>query len=194
MIRILCHSIGIYLTLFPGIIMFFIKERSLRSYCYALTIPIIINVLIFSDYKLLLLILTIITAPILIYYIEKSIHIKRIYKNIDKNISTGLLIIGIIPILEEFIFKYYLFEYISVIFSLNVCVEGIIFIVINAIVFIIAHISTQKQKALIKIVFAIISSTIFILIKNIYICIIIHSIFNAIVYISTISKYSGRIN
>lgn len=174
--------------------MFFIKERSLKSYCYALTIPVIINILIFSDYKFLLLILIMIITPILVYYIEKSIHIKRIYKNLDKNISTGLLIIGVIPILEEVIFKYYLFKYVSEIFILDVYVECIIFIVINAIVFIIAHISTQKQKALIKIVFAIISSIIFILMKNIYICIVIHIIFNAVVYISTINKYSGRIN
>ncbi|WP_396335400.1 type II CAAX prenyl endopeptidase Rce1 family protein [Clostridium sp.] len=119
---------------------------------------------------------------------------KRIYKKLNKNIFTGLLIIGVIPILEEIIFKYYLLKYVMEIFILNVYVEGIIFIVINAIVFTIAHISTQKIKAIIKIVFSIISSIIFILINNIYICIIIHIIFNAIVYISTISKYSGRIN
>lgn len=174
--------------------MFFIKDRSLKSYCYALTIPIILNILIFSDYKLLVLTLIMIITPILIYYIEKSIHMKRIYKKLNKNIFTGLLIIGVIPILEEIIFKYYLLKYVMEIFILNVYVEGIIFIVINAIVFTIAHISTQKIKAIIKIVFSIISSIIFILINNIYICIIIHIIFNAIVYISTISKYSGRIN
>ncbi|MFX0549375.1 type II CAAX prenyl endopeptidase Rce1 family protein [Hathewaya histolytica] len=132
----------------------------------------------------------ILISPVLIYCIEKSIHIKSLYIKLDSNIITGILLIGIIPVLEEIIFKHYLFKYVAQIFNFDMYAKCIIFVVLNSIVFVIAHISTQKQGAIIKLVFSIVSSIIFITLSNIYICIIIHIIFNAMVYVSKIVQYS----
>lgn len=195
MFRIHWLNILFIITVFPGIILFllerfsiFNKLISIERYVFALAIVSSIN-LIYSK-SLIYPLLIIIMIPIILFLFE-YMNLKdesKTFKKVSfyiREMKRFYLILVLIPIMEELVFRYFIYE-ISIIFKYTLWQ----YILLSVLSFTFVHFFEQGAKALIKIPFALIQSIVFLYSMNIYICFLIHIIFNILVYLFNISRYS----
>lgn len=185
--HILCHSIIAYLTMFPGLIFLFLKKESIYIYTTILAIVNMINGIWFKEWIMLALLVLIIITPLLLYKLEKTIIEKKVHLPFTKLEMSGLCVIFFVPLFEELIFRYFLYKHIksATFIQLNI---NFVFLFLSTATFLVAHIKKLKIKAIYKSVFAVGLSGIFLVTKEIWVCIIIHMIFNGVVYLSRIPK------
>ncbi|EBF6126249.1 CPBP family intramembrane metalloprotease, partial [Listeria monocytogenes] len=93
------------------------------------------------------------------------------------------------PVLEEIIFRFFIYQYCELFDFSNIQ-----YILLATFSFVIAHIFYQGVSSIVKILFSFILSILFLLTLNIFLTIIIHCIFNFLVYIVRTSKYENHRN
>ena len=169
--QILFHSFSMVikiLVFFPGIFMLLFKEKySLKNYTISLFIStLILLISCFVDYNQDFLIIIVLLLFILFFF-KKNVLM-----------SDFIRLVVIIPFLEEIIFKK----------SVFLCCGSLgmpIYITfgIGLLLFLFAH-SFTKTNYLTLFIFYSITFLVYIYTNNIYIPILFHSIYNAIVYIN----------
>lgn len=126
--------------------------------------------------------------------VEKVLLVKKIAIYFNKLQLQSMIIVVIIPIIEELIFRLYIYKHIFETINGPYIVKSTIFVLISSVGFIIAHIKILKFKAIYKLLFAITTCIIYAVSLNIFICIIIHIAFNFITFIAQIPKLDRRGN
>lgn len=185
--HILCHSIIAYLTMFPGFVFFFLKKESIYTYATILAVVNMINGIWFKEWITMVLLVLMISVPLLLYKLEKTIIERKVRLPFTKLEMSGLCVIFFVPLFEEFIFRYFLYRHIESA-SFNQLNINFLFLFLSTVAFLVAHIKKLKVKAIYKSVFAVVLSGIFLVTEEIWVCIIIHMIFNGVVYLSRIPK------
>lgn len=186
--------IVLILTVFPGI-MFFIfdkiaiinKLKTNQKYAVALILVTIVNAIIFNEIIMLLIILGCLIIPYLFEYIineRKKISKYGVLYEI-KTLKFPVFVMVICPFFEEYIYRFFIYKHI-----MPVVDKEWIYILISVLAFLFCHFVTQKEKSVYKIPIAFIECGIFIYTKNVYICIVIHMVYNIMVYAHNFYKYT----
>ncbi|MFL2072609.1 CPBP family intramembrane glutamic endopeptidase [Marinilactibacillus psychrotolerans] len=133
----------------------------------------------------------VLVLPFLLFFIEHLVIEKNYNKLISIYKKNKIIIQSIIyfPILEELIFRLYIYQY-SLLFEYNIFQ----YIILSTFAFVIAHIFYQGVSSSVKSVFSLAMNIVFILTLNIFVTILIHTIFNFFVYLLKINKYDSYKN
>lgn len=185
MIHILCLNIVVYVTVFPGVVFLFFKKEGIREYTLVLMSITIINILCLKQWDLMIALIVVITIPIILYKIEKMVLNKKISLSLSKLEIDGGSVIFLIPLFEELIFRYFIFYHVVSIGS-NLGNSNNLYLIISTMAFVVAHIKRLQLQALYKIPFSLLLSIIYIVTEEIWLCCMVHVIFNAIAYIARI--------
>lgn len=169
--QILFHSLSTIvkiLVFFPGVFMLLFKEKySLKNYTISLCISsTILLISDFVNYNLDFFVIFVLLLFILLFF-KKNIFM-----------SDFIRLVVIIPLLEELIFKKSVFLYCE-----SLCIPIYITFCIGLLLFLFAH-SFTKTKYVTLFLFYSITFLVYIYTNNIYIPILFHSVYNAIVYIN----------
>ncbi|HDI1146318.1 TPA: CPBP family intramembrane metalloprotease, partial [Staphylococcus aureus] len=92
------------------------------------------------------------------------------------------------PILEELNFRYFLYN-----FSLIYHYHYIQYIILSVLTFVFSHFLYQGKSSIIKIFFATMQTLIYLCFRDIFINIIVHKIFNILVFSSQMKKINYSI-
>ncbi|ENU4936234.1 CPBP family intramembrane glutamic endopeptidase [Listeria monocytogenes] len=127
--------------------------------------------------------------PFILFFVE-YILVERQWKKLLTIYKKNRIIIQSIvwfPVLEEIIFRFFIYQYCELFDFSNIQ-----YILLATFSFVIAHIFYQGVSSIVKILFSVILSTLFLLTLNIFVTIIIHCIFNFLVYIVRTGKYESH--
>lgn len=171
--------------MFPGVVFLFLKKEGIREYTLVLMSITIINILCLKQWDLMIALIVVITIPIILYKIEKMVLNKKISLSLSKLEIDGGSVIFLIPLFEELIFRYFIFYHVVSIGS-NLGNSNNLYLIISTMAFVVAHIKRLKLQALYKIPFSLLLSIIYIVTEEIWLCCMVHVIFNAIAYIARI--------
>ncbi|HEG7391629.1 TPA: CPBP family intramembrane metalloprotease [Staphylococcus aureus] len=198
--HILWHSlIGLmfFLTCFPGILLICIRKvpyfkylTEFHKYILVLIIVLIIDMCLFLSYiNIYLSVFVIIITPVIIYITEKSLLFnKNLFDFYNKNSKFILSVLIAYPILEELNFRYFLYN-----FSLIYHYHYIQYIILSVLTFVFSHFLYQGKSSIIKIFFATMQTLIYLCFRDIFINIIVHKIFNILVFSSQMKKINYSI-
>ncbi len=173
--------IGALITFFPGIIVYVLIYlcskleiygiNKLESYILALGTVILCNVLIFRDFKLMLIVF----FMILVVYVQLNVYF---FRRINLRNNKKLYIMILIPVVEEFVFRFYYMKYIKM------CEITILWsIIFNVIIFIFLHAYRENIYAIKKIVIALLLILIYVYSGNLSLCITVHIVYNSLCYV-----------
>lgn len=194
MLHILWLNLAIILTIFPGLLLFCInrfsflrKVNEMDKYVVCLMLVVFINML--NSVNLMLIIILIIVLPIALFVIEYILNewgkLKwNKFKYVLIQIKRPMYVMILYPILEELIYRYYVYSFVSAI-NRNI----FIYCFTSVCAFIFVHFFNQRVKCLYKIPFAIVESLLFFVYEEILLCIIIHMCCNILVYAYNSLKY-----
>lgn len=197
---ILWHSlIGLmfFLTCFPGILLIFIRKVNFLKYLpefykYILVLILVLLIdacLFVSSTNIYLCVSVIIIIPVIIYIAEKLLLFKKnAFDFYNKNSKFILSVLIAYPILEELNFRYFLYY-----FSLIYDYYFIQYIILSVLTFVFSHFLYQGKSSVVKIFFATIQSIIYLYFRDIFINIIIHMMFNILVFSSQMKKLNRSI-
>lgn len=164
------------------------KKSSFFQYLICLFCVITINGFFFQrSLPILILIFLVLSMPFLLFILEyvilesKSNTLFSIYKK-NKIVIQSVVCF---PILEETIFRYFIYQY-CLFFGYN----NFQYILLSTFAFVIAHIFYQGASSIIKSIFSLVLNLIFILTVNIFVTISIHIIFNFFIYLIKINSYN----
>ncbi|KAK58496.1 CAAX protease self-immunity [Staphylococcus lugdunensis VCU150] len=192
---ILWHSlIGLmfFLTCFPGILLIFIRKvayfkylTEFYKYILVLIVVLLIDTCLFlSNTNIYLCVSVIIITPVIVYITEKSLLFnKNLFDFYNKNSKFILSVLLAYPILEELNFRYFLY-YFSLIYHYHL----IQYIILSVLTFVFSHFLYQGKSSIVKIFFATIQAMIYLYFRDIFINIIIHMMFNILVFSSQMKK------
>ncbi|ADC86168.1 CPBP family intramembrane metalloprotease [Staphylococcus lugdunensis] len=192
---ILWHSlIGLmfFLTCFPGILLIFIRKvayfkylTEFYKYILVLIVVLLIDTCLFlSNTNIYLCVSVIIITPVIVYITEKSLLFnKNLFDFYNKNSKFILSVLLAYPILEELNFRYFLYY-----FSLIYHYHFIQYIILSVLTFVFSHFLYQGKSSIVKIFFATIQAMIYLYFRDIFINIIIHMMFNILVFSSQMKK------
>lgn len=199
MFRILWLNLAIVITLFPGILLFIMNRFSairrineMDKYIICLITVVFLNLL--NDLKYMYIFFMIFICSIFTFIIEYILNEWGKFecnklKYVISQIKRPAYVMILFPICEELIYRYFVYSITNTI-TTNV----FIYLFISVSSFIFVHFFNQKFKCFYKIPFSIIECIIFLIFKEILICIIIHMSYNILVYAYNTSKYNkGRI-
>lgn len=198
--HILWHSlIGLmfFLTCFPGILLICIRKvayfkyiTEFHKYILVLIIILLIDTCLFlSNTNIYLSVSVIIITPVIIYITEKSLMFnKNLFDFYNKNSKFILSVLIAYPILEELNFRYFLYN-----FSLIYHYHFIQYIILSVLTFVFAHLLYQGKSSIVKIFFATMQALIYLYFRDVFINIIVHMIFNILVFSSQMKKLNYTI-
>ncbi|EMF0059266.1 CPBP family intramembrane metalloprotease [Enterococcus hirae] len=188
------HDLLFLVTLFPGMFLLLTKrlpiigkKSNFFQYLICLFCVIIINGFFFQGSLLVLIsIILVLSIPFLLFTLEYVMLENKINKLFSIYKKNKIVIQSVVhfPILEETIFRYFIYQY-CLFFGYN----SFQYILLSTFAFVIAHIFYQGASSIIKSIFSLILNLIFILTLNIFVTISIHIIFNFFVYLTKISSY-----
>ncbi|ECB9810891.1 CPBP family intramembrane metalloprotease [Listeria monocytogenes] len=193
------HNIFFLITLFPGMLLLLTKwipvlcrRSTFFQYLLCLFLITIMNCLFFRQHLVVVFsLICILFLPFILFFVE-YIFVERQWKKLLTIYKKNRIIIQSIvwfPVLEEIIFRFFIYQYCEL-FDFN----NIQYVLLATFSFVIAHIFYQGVSSIVKILFSFILSILFLLTLNIFLTIIIHCIFNFLVYIVRTSKYENRHN
>lgn len=168
------------------------RKSTFFQYLLCLCIIAVINCFFFRQSLVVVLsAFGVFCLPFILLFIEYILIEKHFKKLIAIYKRNKIIIQSVVhfPILEEFIFRYFIYQY-CILFDFN----NIQFILLSTFAFVIAHIFYQGATSIVKTIFSVTLSIIFLLTLNIFIAILIHCIFNFLVYIVRVSKYDSSHN
>jgi len=149
-------------------LLFFERLNILASACFVLVLPLVLfsieYTIVSKGYNNLKEIYTILNA---------------IYKKNKVNIQSIIYF----PILEELIFRYYIYQY-WLFLEINI----FYYIIISSVAFVLAHIFYQGFTSIVKLIFSFSLNLVFIVTQNVFVGIVIHIIFNFFVYLIHTNK------
>ncbi|EAD3637955.1 TPA: CPBP family intramembrane metalloprotease, partial [Listeria monocytogenes] len=190
------HNIFFLITLFPGMLLLLTKwipvlsrKSTFFQYLLCLFLITIMNSLFFrQQFVVVLSLICILFLPFILFFVE-YIFVERQWKKLLTIYKKNKIIIQSIvwfPVLEEIIFRFFIYQYCELFDFSNIQ-----YILLATFSFVIAHIFYQGVSSIVKILFSFILSILFLLTLNIFLTIIIHCIFNFLVYIVRTSKYEN---
>ncbi|MBC1480942.1 CPBP family intramembrane metalloprotease [Listeria seeligeri] len=193
------HNLLFLLTLFPGMLLLLTKwmpllkrKSTFFQYLISLGVVTFIECLFFrQSIGMILSIISVLILPFVLFFIE-YVLIERQFKKLIYIYKKNKIIIQSViyfPILEEFIFRYFIFQY-CILFGFN----DIQFILLSTLAFVLAHVFYQGVTSVVKVIFSVVLGIIFLLTLNVFVTIIIHCIFNFLIYIVRNSKYNNYYN
>lgn len=189
----LLKIIGLMITIYPGIIIMAethnSKMKRLKGnvqYTVALITVTVVDCLLFRCGLELICVIcgAVITIACEFIFNEKENINQGKIKYEIKSVMLPIFVMIMCPVFEEYIYRFFLYKYIMEITNFKW-----IFCLISFFSFLFCHLSTQKLKALNKIPFSILTIFVFLWFKNIYICIVIHMIYNIFVYNHNMNIY-----
>ncbi|MBC1540100.1 CPBP family intramembrane metalloprotease [Listeria seeligeri] len=193
------HNLLFLLTLFPGMLLLLTKwmpllkrKSTFFQYLISLGVVTFIECLFFrQSIGMILSIISVLILPFVLFFIEYVLIERQFKKLIYISKKNKIIIQSVIyfPILEEFIFRYFIFQY-CILFGFN----DIQFILLSTLAFVLAHVFYQGVTSVVKVIFSVVLGIIFLLTLNVFVTIIIHCIFNFLIYIVRNSKYNNYYN
>ena len=189
----LLNNILLFLTIFPGILIFFMEKlpkvkkiKSNDKYAISILIVVILNGLKFDKAIGICSLILCLFIPYAFEYIFNErilISIKNV-KFEFSSLKQPFFVMVLCPLCEEYIYRYFLYYHIS-----NTIKVPWVYIIISVMAFLFCHFTTQKFKSIYKLPLAIIECSIFLHSKNIFICIIIHMGYNILIYTHNARAY-----
>lgn len=182
-------------TLFPGLLLFFSKKTpnlnnksTFFQYLFNLSIVSVVNMLFFKQYVLLFSVICILILPEILTFFEYTFLHKGCKDMIFLYKKNRVVIDSIVsyPIWEEVNYRFFIYRF-CVLFDYN----QFQFVLLSTMTFVISHMFYQGNSSAIKIVFAGVLAVVFIVTRNVFITILIHSVFNFYVYMIKVTKYDG---
>nr|MBO1355295.1 CPBP family intramembrane metalloprotease [Enterococcus sp. DIV0212c] len=193
------HDLLFLITLFPGMFLLLTKrlpiigkKSNFFQYLICLSLVTIINGFFFQQsWFVLIAAISVLILSFLLFAVEYLILEKKYNKLLSVYRKNRTVIQSIVhfPILEELIFRYFIYQY-----CLILGYENFQYILLSTFAFVIAHIFYQGAASTVKCIFALTLSLVFILTLNIFVTILIHSLFNFFVYLMRISMYDSYKN
>lgn len=187
------HSLLFFLTCFPGILLILLRKNKyfkyygeFYKYIFVLVAIIITNVCFYSgNVYMYICVLLVLIVPTIIYIVEKiMIDNKNILDFYNNNSKFILSVLIAYPFLEELNFRYFIFLF-SQLYGYNVMQ----YIILSVLTFVFSHFLYQGKSSIVKLLFATIQAIIYFSFENIFLNIIIHMIFNILVYSSRMKKF-----
>ncbi|MCB5953282.1 CPBP family intramembrane metalloprotease [Enterococcus sp. BWT-B8] len=163
------------------------RKSNFSQYLICLFCVIIINGFFFQgSLPILISIVLVLSTPFLLFALEYAILEKKINKIISIYKKNKIVVQSVVhfPILEETIFRYFIYQY-CLLFGYN----SLQYILLSTFAFVIAHIFYQGASSIIKSTFSLVLNLAFIFTLNLFVTISIHIIFNFFVYLIRISSY-----
>lgn len=197
MSRILWHNIIIIITIFPGILLFLMnrfrlirKFNEIDKYILCLSFVVIVNLL--NNISYMCTVTVIILGSYMTFCVEYILTEKgkvdfNKFKYVMAKIKKPLYVMILFPIFEEYIYRYYVY---SVMYT--VVQNKIVYVFISTVTFTFVHFFNQNIKCFYKIPLSLLESIVFVIFKNIFICIIIHMCYNIYVYAYNSIKYNNQ--
>ncbi len=168
------------------------RKSTFFQYLLCLFLITIMNSLFFrQQFVVVLSLICILFLPFILFFVE-YIFVERQWKKLLTIYKKNKIIIQSIvwfPVLEEIIFRFFIYQYCELFDFSNIQ-----YILLATFSFVIAHIFYQGVSSIVKILFSFILSILFLLTLNIFLTIIIHCIFNFFSYIVRTSKYENHRN
>ncbi len=164
------------------------RKSTFFQYLICLGVVTFIECLFFrQSIGMILSMISVLILPFVLFFIEYVLIEKQFKKLIYIYKKNKIIIQSVIyfPILEEFIFRYFIFQY-CILFGFN----DIQFILLSTLAFVLAHVFYQGVTSVVKLIFSVVLGIIFLLTLNVFVTIIIHCIFNFLIYIVRNSKYN----
>jgi len=188
------HEWLFVLTLYPGALLLVLrripiirKKSGFFLYLVCLSTVAVGNLLLFErDVIILKSIGFALVIPFILFSFEYLV-IEKNYKKLNSTYKKNRVIIQSIvqfPILEELIFRYFIYQY-CILFGFN----AIQYVILSTGSFVIAHVFYQGYSSIIKTVFSICLNIIFLMTMNVFITISIHIVFNFFVYLMKTTQY-----
>ena len=187
----------LFITIFPGILTLLLdrigklrKIKSIERYIIALALVSLLNLLTFhknSEFILIILCSTLLFVFEYLILLKNKESFKKDIKYCYANMKDGYLIIILYPFFEEFVYRFAIYQ-----ISIKLGYSLWQYFVLSVFSFIFAHYYSQGFEAVKKVPFAIVQCVFYILFKDIYICIIIHIVFNIMVYLYRVSSYKNK--
>ncbi|HGO3367875.1 TPA: CPBP family intramembrane glutamic endopeptidase [Staphylococcus aureus] len=143
--------------------------------------------LFLSYTNIYLCVFVIIITPVIIYITEKSLLFnKNLFDFYNKNSKFILSVLIAYPMLEELNFRYFLYNF-------SLIYHYIQYIILSVLTFVFSHFLYQGKSFIIKIFFATMQTLIYLCFRDIFINIIVHMIFNILVFSSQMKKINYSI-
>ena len=182
----ICLCPGVFIFLIDKIPLFK-KLDSYTVYFFILLVISIFDIVILKSnlYRIFIVITISIILFIVFLFLDKNdktfcsklkLNFRYLYK--------PFLIIVLFPVCEEIIFRFSLFS-----FGTLIGLEKIHCFIISIVFFIVHHIYKEKLNCLKLLPFSIVISFIYFYIENILLCVLLHMLYNLLIYIYNINKY-----
>ncbi|WP_414016145.1 CPBP family intramembrane glutamic endopeptidase [Staphylococcus aureus] len=143
--------------------------------------------LFLSYTNIYLCVFVIIITPVIIYITEKSLLFnKNLFDFYNKNSKFILSVLIAYPMLEELNFRYFLYNF-------SLIYHYIQYIILSVLTFVFSHFLYHGKSSIIKIFFATMQTLIYLCFRDIFINIIVHMIFNILVFSSQMKKINYSI-
>lgn len=164
--------------------------RELYRFLIVLTLVVLMNILLFSEIKMIYLALSALTLLAGSFVFEYFQSYRNVRLDFFKDRYTLLAIVSILlyPIVEELVFRYFLYQH-----FMSLGFPILYYFLVSSLSFTVTHMFHQGTKSIYKIVFALGQSILFWYSQEILLCIIVHMCFNVFVYfdkMSRINKYT----
>lgn len=194
----LLNYILIFLTIFPGIILFIMEKlpkvqriQSHDKYTIAILAVVFLNGLVFKEVIVISCLMLCLIVPYIFEYIFnewKSFSMRNMRFEFN-SLKQPFFVMVLYPVCEEYIYRFFLYYHIS-----NTIKVPWVFVIISVMSFLFCHFTTQKHKSIYKLPLAIIECIVFLYFNNIFICIIIHMVYNILVYSHNARAYLRNYN
>ncbi|WP_217587150.1 CPBP family intramembrane glutamic endopeptidase [Lentibacillus saliphilus] len=135
-----------------------------------------LSLILVRDRMLLIVLVVALLVPVIQVVVE--LHSFKYLKKVFKQKKFLLQTLILIPFLEEYIFRYVLYELL-----MEHDVPGLFYIIFSALVFVFLHYYQLKGNAFYKGVLGVMLAAIFLFTGNLFLVILIHVVFNVIVYL-----------
>ncbi|WP_371391505.1 lysostaphin resistance A-like protein [Sporosarcina sp. OR05] len=179
---ILFHRIVTILIFFPGIFYLLfdktiiVQKGTTDKFVYALLSSIFLSFLFVRDMRILLLICLCIAIPSMQVILELK-SVKYFFKACkEKKFLLQTLIL--IPILEEYIFRFVMYELLTA-----HEIPPLFYITFSSLTFTFIHYFQLKAKSYYKLIVGIMLATVYVYTTNLFVVILMHVLFNVLVYL-----------
>jgi membrane protease YdiL (CAAX protease family) len=171
---------------FPGIFVLLYNKLFRIDELHNYTFGLITSILLFSVLHMYLLDgvqIVFISVIMIMIYLKKLLKLS--YKFFYK---TEFVLVIYIPILEELLFRGITYFY-----FVNLGIDLLGYVIFTSIIFLFSHFYTQGKKILNLIFLSILLAVIYYLFNNLYMIILLHIIYNYIIYISNSQRIKNNI-
>jgi len=193
-------NVLLYLNIFPGIFMLIAQfiprlqnKKAIVQHAYSMLVVLALSAITFPTDAIISL--GIVIAVLLLFIVEYFFVRSRVFglgiftdvKNQISAVFGAFLILIIYPILEELLYRHYLY-----LVSTELEMLTWQYAVLSCLGFVFSHIIAQGVSGLRKTIFAILQMGVYLITLNVFICIVIHISFNVLIYLSRSVKYQQQ--